>query len=78
MSSLPRLGTRQVVVWNINWHREANAEAVKEWQAAVDVVFYTAAPQMARECPEVKTSIARNQAGFTSEELKPMMVQRYW
>ena len=54
VSSLPLLGTRQVAVWNKNWHREANAKAVKEWQAAVDVGVYTAAPQMARECPEIK------------------------
>jgi hypothetical protein len=39
-------------VWDINQHREANAEAVKEWQAAVDVRFYIAAPQTARKCPD--------------------------
>ena len=57
---------------------EANAEAAKEWQAAIDVWVYTVAPRMARECPEVKTSIARNQAGFTPEELELLMEQRYW
>ena len=78
VNSLPELGTAQVAVWDINQHREANAEAVKEWQAAVDVRFYTAAPQSARKCPETRTSTARNQAGFTQGELDPLMEQRYW
>ena len=75
---MPRLGTGQVAVWDVNLHREANAEAVKEWQAVVDVRFYTAAPQIARKCPEEKNSTTRNQAGFTQEELDPLMEQRYW
>ena len=75
---MPELGTRQVAVWDVNWHREANAEAVKEWQAGVDVRFYIAAPQMPRKCPEAKTSTTRNQAGFTLGELEPLMEQKYW
>ena len=75
---MPKLGTGQVAVWDVNQHREANAEAVKGWQAAVGVRFYTAAPQMARKCPGVKTSTSRNQAGFTLGELEPLMEQRYW
>ena len=33
VNSLPELGTAQVTVWDVNQHRGANAEAVKEWQA---------------------------------------------
>ena len=29
-------------------------------------------------CPEAKTDTVRNQAGFTQEELEPLMEQRYW
>jgi hypothetical protein len=61
-----------VAVWDVNQHREANAEAVKEWQAVVDVRFYTAASQSARKCPEARTRAARNQAGFTQGELNPL------
>ena len=74
---MPELGTGQVAVWDVNWHREARAEAVKEWQAAVDVRFYIAAPQMQRKCPEAKTSTARCQERFTLGELEPLMEQRY-
>jgi len=42
------------------------------------VKFYTTAPQVSRKCPEVRTSTSRNQAGFTLEELEPLMEQRYW
>ena len=78
VNSLQELGTAQVAVWDVNQHREANAEAIKEWQAAVDVRFYTAAPQSTRKCPEARTSTAKNQAGFTQGELDPLMEQRHW
>ena len=78
VDSLPKLGTGQVAVWGANQHMEANAEAVKGWQAAIDVRFYTAASQMARECPGATTSTARNPAEFTLGELEPLMEQRYW
>ena len=78
VDNLPGLGTSKVAVWDVSLHREANAQAVKEWQAAVNAKFYTAVPEQLRKCPETKTDTIRNQAGFTQEELEPLMEQRYW
>ena len=75
---MPGLGTGQVAVCDVNLHKEANAEAVKEWQAVVSVKSYTAVPEQSRKCPEVKTDSVRNQAGFTQEELEPLVEQRHW
>ena len=78
VDNLPGLGTSQVALWDVSLHREANAQAVKEWQEAVNVKFYTAVSEQLRMCPEAKTDTVRNQAGFTQEELEPLMEQRYW
>ena len=76
--SLQPLGTSQVKVWDVNAHREANAEAVREWQMAVEVKFHSAAPAQVRKCPQERGDGSVNQAGFTREELEPLLEQRHW
>ena len=78
MRSLRPLGTGQVKVWDVSAHREANTEAVREWQMAVKVEFHSAAPARVRKCPQERGDGSVNQAGFTREELEPLLEQRHW